>query len=299
LFSVIIPTFNRAHSIGRCLDSVRRQTFADFEIIVVDNGSTDSTREIIESILQSDTRIIYIYQENSGSPAGSRNTGIKAARRDWVSFLDSDDLWLPNKLERVRQEISEHVDAGLVGVSHWENRIIDGMHAGVLRHGSAKSKGLYRELLLSGNCFSTSAMTVRRDILSQVNGFDLRRDYFAVEDYDLWMKISRLGEIASINEVLGEFHIGADNMSSRVESFHNNLKTLVYDHLRVLDVGEVEREKLIRVHGARIDYYLGRTYQLAGQFELARKILAKSILIHPLDYRKWASLFFSLLQIRT
>jgi len=92
--SVIIPTYNRAEYVTQAIDSVLAQTYADYEIIVVDDGSTDNTKDVLLPYMD---RIRYIYQENAGASA-ARNTGIKAAKGDWIAFLDSDDEWLPEKL---------------------------------------------------------------------------------------------------------------------------------------------------------------------------------------------------------
>lgn len=104
--SVIIPTYNRVKLLPEALDSVLNQTYRDFEIIIVDDGSMDNTKEIVESYINLQTRqpvnpltIRYIYQENKG-PAAARNTGIKQVRGEYIAFLDSDDSWLPEKLEK-------------------------------------------------------------------------------------------------------------------------------------------------------------------------------------------------------
>ncbi len=102
--SVIIPTYNRAEYVTQAIDSVLAQTYTDYEIIVVDDGSTDKTREVLEPYMD---KIAYIYQENTGVSA-ARNRGIKAAKGDWVAFLDSDDEWLPGKLTVQIRAVERH-----------------------------------------------------------------------------------------------------------------------------------------------------------------------------------------------
>lgn len=119
MFSVIIPTYNREKELPRALQSIVHQSFKNFEVIIVDNGSTDGTRNVIDSFIKNYPEIDmkYIYQKNSGSPAGSRNTGIKSAQYDWVAFLDSDDTWEDNKLEKIAKVIQQD-QVGFVAVGH-------------------------------------------------------------------------------------------------------------------------------------------------------------------------------------
>ena len=98
LVSVIIPTYNRAKLLKRAIESVLNQTFQDFELIVVDDGSTDDTKEIVKSF--NNQKIIYIYQENFGGAALPKNVGIKMAQGKYIAILDSDDEWLPEKLQK-------------------------------------------------------------------------------------------------------------------------------------------------------------------------------------------------------
>src|SRR5680860_1084245 len=97
-FSVIIPTYNRAKDIDQCLSSLLAQTYKNFEVIVCDDGSTDNTKDIVESY-KDRLNIRYDWSENWGGPARPRNRGIKLSQADWICFLDSDDWWCPNKLE--------------------------------------------------------------------------------------------------------------------------------------------------------------------------------------------------------
>jgi glycosyltransferase involved in cell wall biosynthesis len=109
--SVVIPSYNRAHYIEKTIDSVLEQKRDDIEIILVDDGSTDNTRELVQNKYGDQVR--YVYQENQGIP-GARNTGIKNAQGDYIAFLDSDDYWHPNKLEQQMALIAEHPEYGLL-----------------------------------------------------------------------------------------------------------------------------------------------------------------------------------------
>jgi len=108
--SVIIPTYNRAQMLVECLESVISQTFTDYEVIVIDDGSTDDTGELVKPYLD---RIEYIKHENKGN-AAARNSGLDIARGELIAFLDSDDLWLPGKLEREVDYLDGHPDVDMV-----------------------------------------------------------------------------------------------------------------------------------------------------------------------------------------
>lgn len=296
-FSIIIPSYNREHILPKAIDSVLQQTFSDFELIVVDNGSTDNTRQLIETYSHQDNRIRYFWQENSGSPAGSRNTGIQNAKGEWIAFLDSDDWWFQNKLEEVHKTIQTDKTNSYVAISHWEDKYVNNHPYSTLRHGSEKENNLYEKLLFEGNLFSTSAMTVKADILRELGGFNPRKDYFIVEDYDLWMRIAQKGPIFSIKKSLGVFSINNSNMSGNIELTHKNLKQLIHDHIEKLVLSQEDKDTCKRIHFARIDYYQGRSYQLEGQFDKAITLLWSSIQRHPWVLKKWLSFALSVLRI--
>ena len=130
--SVIIPTYNRANMVGDAVQSVLEQSYADWELIVVDDGSQDNTRDVLADY--SDPRIRYIYQENRKLP-GARNTGIRAGTGEYVAFLDSDDLFTPGKLERQVAVLDRSPDVGLVA-SGWTE--VDAQR-NPLRTGAAQS----------------------------------------------------------------------------------------------------------------------------------------------------------------
>lgn len=293
--SVVIPAYNREKELPKCIDSVLSQTYKDFEIVIVDNGSTDNSKDIVQSYINQDSRVKYFWQENSGSPAGSRNTGIKNALGEWVVFLDSDDYWYETKLEEVCHKIDNLSDE-YIAISHYEDKEIDCIKVVTLEHGKNLSDLPYDELLFKGNSLSTSAMTVRKEKLLEVGLFDTRKDYFAVEDYDMWMRLAKVGKFAYIHKTLGVFSISGSNMSGNIELINNNLKTLVQNHIDSLDIEN--KEKLKKIHGSRIDYYKGRSYQLNGQMSKAIPILFHSIVEYPLCIKKYISLFFALLGIK-
>ena len=199
--TVVIPTHNRAYLIARTVGYVLDQTYDDFKVIVVDNGSKDNTKDVVAGI--TDSRVQYIYQEDTGSPASPRNTGISQARGNYVAFLDDDDVWYPTKLEQVVEVFTQDPDIAVV--CHYEDERRFGEIRGVLRYGPAEPD-MYRRLLFGGNCLSGSATTVKTEALRAVGGCREERGYFEIEDYDLWIRLARAGaKFAFIDEPLGEF----------------------------------------------------------------------------------------------
>lgn len=181
---VIIPAYNQGHYLGEAIESVLKQTYPDFELIVVDDGSTDNTREVTTHIL--DPRLIYIYQENRGLSA-ARNTGIRNSSAPYLTFLDSDDLFLPEKLELLSTCLDENPKLGLVA---GQAIPIDG-------HGIPVGKVLDTPLpedstkLLEANPLHVGSVMVRRSWQEKVGFFD--EALHSYEDWDMWLRLARAG----------------------------------------------------------------------------------------------------------
>jgi teichuronic acid biosynthesis glycosyltransferase TuaG len=212
-FSVVIPTHDSRDFVIAAIRSVLAQTDGDFEIVVIDNGSTDGTDAAISAI--GDARISYRWQEDSGLPADSRNKGVEAARGEWIAFLDADDTWRPEKLARVRELVV--ADLGLDAVCHDVDVVgPDGVRTG-RRAYRLDDRPAWAQLFYRGNFLSTSAMTVRASAIRAAGGFDIRPDYFTVEDYDLWLRLAENGaRFAIVPEVLGEYLVHPGGASSRL-----------------------------------------------------------------------------------
>lgn len=184
--SVIIPTYNRADMVDSAIQSVLDQTYADWELIVVDDGSQDNTAEVVAGYL--DSRIRYIYQENRRLP-GARNTGIRASRGEYIALLDSDDVFLPQKLRLQVSTMENNPDLGLVA-SGWhevdtQQRIVRTVCPWQFQPALDLNHWLFA-------CpFAPSTVMARRSWLMQVGLFDEDQHY--VEDWDLWLRLSLAG----------------------------------------------------------------------------------------------------------
>jgi len=177
-FSVVIPTYNCAEFLERALKTVFSQTYQNFEVIVVDNSSTDNTNNVLKSF--ADNRLIVIKVNNHGNIAYSRNKGIRISKGNWVAFLDSDDVWKTNKLEKAKDAINHNPQFILVCHDEWH---VDNGETNIrLKYGPA-GPDMYERLLFEGNCISTSAVCLRKDIAVKSGGFSEREDFITVEDY--------------------------------------------------------------------------------------------------------------------
>ena len=259
--SVVIPAYNAASFIATAIDSVLVQTAQPVEIIVVDDGSRDSTAEAVSRY---GAPVRLLVQKNMG-PGAARNHGVRVARGEWIAFLDADDSWLPTKLEQQLPFIAgERV--GIVhsrNASHWclrQNRPID------------------FETLWKKNAIVLSTALVRRQALEEVGGFSERRELDGVEDYNLWLRIVAAGwRVATCPEALYRYTPAPGNLTSQTKRFAaaelENVRDL---GARLnLDAGTLERKRL-----AILDEY-GRELVYYRQLRSARPMLAAAFRARP------------------
>ena len=218
MVSIIIPTYNRAGIVSRAIQSVLNQTYQEYEIIVVDDGSQDNTKEIIAGII--DDRIRYIPLETNQGVAHARNVGIQEARYDYIAFLDSDDEWLPNKLELQMQKMQE--SSSKVGV-------IFCRMGGKLRNSEERfvcPPKSYTKEILEGNIFyplllknviGTPAMLVRKSCLEQTGGF--KEALQCIEDWELVLRIAKNWSIGFVDEILVEVHKSEGSISTNTVGY--------------------------------------------------------------------------------
>lgn len=181
--SVIIPTFNRAHTISEAIDSVLNQTYRKLEIIVVDDGSMDNTAEVVSKYGE---KINYIYQGNAG-PSVARNNGIKQAKGNLIGFLDSDDKWLEEKLEKQVRLFDENKSLGIVSCGYYncDERM------NIISSVSDKSLDTkqIRRIMPIRNIFPTPSVLVKRECFDRLGLF--KEGYRFAEDWDMWLRIIR------------------------------------------------------------------------------------------------------------
>lgn len=193
---MVVPAFNAETTIASTLRSVQAQTRAPQEIVVVDDGSTDGTRAAVLELARDDARITALSQENRGLPA-ARNAGIRAARGELVSFLDADDLWMPDYVATIDRLLADRPHAGIAYGDAW---VLDDGTKRVLRRTAAasydapepapaKPEDFLRELVERNFIFVS--VTVPREILLELGGFD--ESLSAAEDWEMWLRIAAAG----------------------------------------------------------------------------------------------------------
>lgn len=207
--TVIMPTYNHAAFIGEAIGSVLCQTYPHLELIVIDNFSKDDTENIVKSF--SDPRIRYYKFNNKGIIAASRNFGIKESRGKYVAFLDSDDLWLPKKLEYQVSLMERNKEFALSYVLFGRLHK-DGVVRGKYPHPRRRKKGfIFKELYLL-NIIGNSGAMVRTSVFDKVGWLDEDPRLVGVEDADMWLKISRKMQIGYVDhDILMLYRVGDNN----------------------------------------------------------------------------------------
>ena len=286
--SVIIPSYNRADLIKRAVQSVLNQTYQDFEIIVVDDGSTDNTKQIVKSF--NDKRISYIYhKKNMGAPA-ARNRGIKSGRGQYFAFLDSDDEWLPEKLEKsLKKFLSLDSDVGLV----YSNFFITG-------DGGRQKKALDRKGpegkisrdLLRKSFIQMSATLIKSGCLAKIR-FDERLP--TDQDRDFFIRICQHWNAAYIDEPLSIWH--AEDVRQRISTSSDILSKKAKKNILFLKKYKTDFEDIPRVY-AKYLLFLGNHLILQGEIKKGREYLLAGIKIWPFNMKLWVILLLSYTNIR-
>jgi glycosyltransferase involved in cell wall biosynthesis len=221
LVSVIIPCYNAARYVAEAVASALAQTYQPLEVILINDGSTDDTEEVLLPYVG---KIRYFYQPNRGLSA-TRNRAIALARGELIAFLDADDVWLPEKLERQVDRLTQNPRAGLVHANFLKLYADTGIRAP--RKPPDITDGRCYTRLVLGNILLVSSVVLRRECLDRVGVFDENIPRRTCEDYDLWLRIARYFEFAYIPEALMLYRRHAGNMS-------NNTRAMLGDELYVV-----------------------------------------------------------------
>jgi glycosyltransferase involved in cell wall biosynthesis len=283
LVSIIIPTYNRANLVGAAVESVLGQTFPDFELIVVDDGSTDTTRQLLEPYHD---RINYIYQENQ-KYSSARNRGIRAATGKYVAFLDDDDLWQPEKLAEQISVMEQNPGATLC---YCKAVYIDPAGKPIQFQGRSYREpdepttviaDRYKELFL-GALLTTSSVMVRHDILNQVGLFE--GTHIHGEDWELWVRLASKGPFAYVPKPLVLYRFYGWQKILKVET----MEAWLLDQFKTIDTatrlweGDPAEGEKLRAQGIATIYLRAALSSLqTGQGEQGKRLLGKAIETDP------------------
>ena len=283
--SVVIPAYNAARFMERTLDTVQAQTFQPHETVVVDDGSTDGTSGVVEAYLVRRLMNGRLVRQQHLGIAAARNTGMRVATGFHVALLDSDDLWYPDKLAVVMDEFERHPDVDLIG--HDENISRGGT---IVRASTRRlpSGDVYDALLFGGNMLSPSATVMRRDLALALGGFDERPGHLTVEDYDFWLRFSRLHRMRLISRVLGEYVLRDDSASRRIVFHHDALERMLREHLSAYVRSHTGLTTRIRVRRRLARVYRSAARQLIEHGESPKDqevFVGRMLRAYPFDPR--------------
>jgi len=265
--SVIIPTYNRAFLLSRAIESVLSQTFQNFELIIIDDGSTDNTKDVIEKIKKEDNRIIYIYQDNRGLP-GALNTGIKNAKGKYIAFLESDDEWLPEKLKEQIKLFKDNI--GIVSCNL------------IFINDVTHEKGVYKlcpftnvENFLRNPhnyVYNNSSIVISKVVVERVGFWDENMKIFS--DLDYYIRIVQAGyTINFVEKNLVKYHIHNNNLS-------RDFSKSADDYLRLLKKHkEIKKEYPVTIYSSYLRR-LGTMYILGNDKIKARAYFKESVKLH-------------------
>ncbi len=254
LVSVVIPTYNRGDLIRQTIESVLNQTYTPFEVIIVDDGSSDDTEQIINAM--DDSRIKYCKIEHHGFPAPVRNAGIRMANGKYIAMLDSDDIWLKGKLKRQMREFELNPRLKLVS-GDMEYMIREKSKILNLK----KNVMLSFEDLLKHNLILNSTVVFKKEVTQSIGFLDDRADFKSIEDYDYWLRISNQysGSCLILKECLGKYRVHETNISAitRPLSLLIELRKLfwIFKKYKEKYNNLVEESVYLRLEHARLNLY--------------------------------------------
>ena len=281
--SIVLPVFNRAGSVRAAVESVLRQTYADFELLVVDDGSTDGSMEALAAVR--DPRLKILATPHNMGAGAARNTGIKAACATWVAFQDSDDEWLPRKLEKQMARLATAAPdcvAVYCGMAVVGEVIETGPGRTRLRYipdpAITKVEGHMQSALLHRSLISTQTLIARRDSMLACGGFD--ETLQALEDWECAIRLAKLGSFAFVDEPLVMQRFSNNSITRHRDRRLAALQRIIEKNVDLFR----DDPKILATHYRSI---AGEQRRL-GLLPEARRAIAQARKLTPLNLRLWA-----------
>jgi glycosyltransferase involved in cell wall biosynthesis len=270
--SIIIPTYNRKLLIGRSVRSVLNQTYRNFELIIVDDASTDNTEEVVSSF--NDERIRYVRHEENRGEAAARNTGIKAAKCNYIAYQDSDDEWFPEKLAR-QMELLENAppEVGVIYTGFWKTE--NHRRAYIPFSWVSQKNGDIHKELLKGNFIGSPVVLIKKECFDRMGLFDERLHNLV--DWEMWLRISKQYHFRCVDEPLAIAHYDSDNISDNPDSLIDALELVLQKNR-----DEFKREKKsLAKHWINI----GNLLVAKGETKKGRRYIIDALRLYPFSIR--------------
>lgn len=269
--SVVLPTYNRAAMVQHAIQSVCNQTFQDWELIVINDGSHDTTGEVLKGFSKKDPRIKAHFQKNRGITA-SRSRGTALASGEYLAFLDDDDVFTADKLEKQAAFLDQHPEIDLV----YSQVETSGQHCPLPKIWPPEPATDFHDLI-KGNTIQPNAVLMRRKMIEKVGNF--RTDLKTCDDFDMWLRVAYHGKIAFLPGVVGSYHWHASNVSRNSrERSKNNLK--IFLSLLKGDIASSDKAKIREFAGFK-NYIQASDALEQKRYDAARYHFGCAILIDP------------------
>ncbi len=294
MISIIAPTYNHEEFIGTCIESVLAQTYTHWEMIIINDGSTDKTGNVVASY--QDQRIKYIVQENKGIERLSEtyNAALNIARGDYIAILEGDDFWPPSKLEVQADDFKERrvvLSFGYTQIVTSDGKPLEKIPSTGLPTEAKTNNPIGRSSLYMMNPFFLTFMfpvsvVIRRETLIKIGGFQ-QPPYLPIVDYPTFLRLSLEGNFAFHNEILGfwrrhGYSVTKDRFPSILDGVHRYVSSFLTENGSRLPISEKESEK-IKLGWQRFEIYrwflLGRWYLVDGEWQKARKAFKKGLAV--------------------
>jgi glycosyltransferase involved in cell wall biosynthesis len=289
MFSVVIPTYNRADLLRECLQSLVDQTYKAFEVLVCDDGSTDNTAEVVVDF-EAQLNIRHLERENAGGPAAPRNLGIAHAKYEWICFLDSDDYWTSDKLQILFEFISKNETFTVF--CHWTH-VIDKRGRVMGQIGKYKkflTLSDFESLIYNGNQIVHSSLAVKKSILNDASFFDTSPKYHGIEDFIFLLQLTYAGnKVFCIPVTLGFYRLHSSNISSnsakQIEKKKNYFATVpfknidyskIFGLLRYIEITSTDfnrRERIRHYQGLLLNGDLSTMIRIKCFYKLIKSVL--------------------------
>jgi len=275
MFSIIIPLYNKAAYIEKALQSVFNQTFKEFELIVVDDGSTDDSLQIVQQINKSTNQQINIITQSNSGVSTARNNGVKTAKYNYIAFLDADDWWEPGFLEEMAKLINSFPEAGIYGSNYFyvknnRKRIINVGVDTDFQSGYINYFGVYAKTLAMP--LWTGAVILQKDVFNEMQGF--KPHLKLGEDFDLWIRIALKYPVVFLNKSLSNYNQDVEVKYRGIGRLHKpenhilwNLDYLTEEEKRNTDLKQLLDN--LRVYSL-FPYYLNKATRENAKTELAK-----------------------------